>query len=74
MGSGSKQYLEGRHEVKDAWVSHDKIKNILGFQSTTSLKNGLVNMWEWAKQQPKRTQKIWEEYELDNGIYSYWKK
>jgi UDP-glucose 4-epimerase len=73
MGGGSKTYLQGRHEVKDAWVSHGKIKSVLGFKSDTSLKEGLTNMWNWAKAQPKRTQKLWEKYELDKGIYSYWK-
>ena len=73
MEGGSKIYLEGRHEVKDAWVSHDKIKSILNFKSTTSLKDGLTNMWNWAKAQPNREQKLWKEYELDKGIYSFWK-
>jgi UDP-glucose 4-epimerase len=31
-------------------------------------------MWEWAKTQPKKEQFIWEEYEIDKGIYSFWKK
>lgn len=73
MGDGSKVYLEGRHEVKDAWVSHDKIKSILNFKSTTSLRDGLRNMWNWAKVQPNRQQKSWKQYELDKGIYSFWK-
>jgi UDP-glucose 4-epimerase len=73
MGSGSKIYLEQRHEVKDAWVSHDKIKKILDFKNPTNLKDGLFQMWEWAKAQPKRERKQWSSYELDSGIYNYWK-
>jgi len=30
-------------------------------------------MWEWAKQQPSRERFIWPEYELETGIYKYWK-
>ena len=30
-------------------------------------------MWKWAKEQPKRERFVWPEYELDNGIYSFWK-
>ena len=30
-------------------------------------------MWEWAKSQPIREQFIWSEYELEKGIYSFWK-
>jgi len=66
-------YLEERHEVKDAWVSHDKIKKHLNFNSSTSLKNGLVPMWEWAQKQPKRLRKEWDSYELEKGIYNFWK-
>jgi UDP-glucose 4-epimerase len=74
MGGGKKVYLEQRHEVKDAWVSHDKIKKLMDFKNPTTLKQGLEHMWEWAKKQPIRERKIWNSYELDNGIYSFWKK
>jgi UDP-glucose 4-epimerase len=73
MGSGTKVFLEQRHEVKDAWVSHDKIKSILNFKSSTSLKEGLTKMWEWARKQPMHERKIWDQYELDKGIYDFWK-
>jgi len=67
-------YLEGRHEVKHAWVSHEKIKNILNFESKTSLEDGLKIMWDWAKLQPNKKRKEWDSYELEKGIYSFWKK
>jgi UDP-glucose 4-epimerase len=73
MGGGKKVYLEQRHEVKDAWVSHEKIKNILQFKNSTNLHEGLLNMWNWAKLQPIRQRKIWPSYELENGIYNFWK-
>ena len=73
IGSGNKEHLEKRHEVKDAWVTHDKIKNILNFKQTTSLREGIHSMWNWAKNQPMRNQKLWNTFELDNGIYNYWK-
>jgi UDP-glucose 4-epimerase len=73
MGGGKKIYLEQRHEVKDAWVSHDKIKNLLNFKNSIDLKTGLFKMWEWAKSQPKRERKLWYSYELDKGIYDFWK-
>tara|TARA_R110000868_G_scaffold145723_2_gene366098 strand:+ start:4912 stop:5904 length:993 start_codon:yes stop_codon:yes gene_type:complete len=72
MGGGSKVYLEQRHEVKDAWVSHDKIKNLLNFKNPTSLEDGLTKMWDWAKQQPNRERRLWSSYELDKGIYKFW--
>jgi UDP-glucose 4-epimerase len=31
-------------------------------------------MWEWAKLQPNKKRKEWDSYELEKGIYSFWKK
>lgn len=73
MGGGSKVYLEERHEVKDAWVCHDKIKEIMNFKNFTNLREGLSKMWEWAQSQPNRKRKLWSSYELDKGIYNFWK-
>jgi len=66
-------YLEQRHEVKNAYSSYKKSELLLDFEMNTSLKEGLTKMWEWAKRQPKRERKLWDYYELDEGIYSYWK-
>jgi UDP-glucose 4-epimerase len=74
FGSGTKIYLEGRHEVHTAVPTYQKSIDILGFQHKTNLKDGLEKMWAWAQQQPKRPRFIWEDYELEKGIYSFWKK
>ncbi len=66
-------HKEPRHEVKWAVPTFQKSIDILNFKDITSLKNGLEKMWAWAKQQPKREQYKWENYEITNGIYSYWK-
>lgn len=74
IGNVTVEYLPARHEVKHAWVSHEKAKALLGFDdSKTSLELGLDKMWCWAKQQPIRNQFIWDEYEIDKGIYDFWK-
>ena len=31
-------------------------------------------MWEWAKQQPLKERFVWDKYEIEKGIYSFWKK
>ena len=36
--------------------------------------DGLKIMWEWAKVQPIRPRMEWENYELDKGMYGFWKK
>ena len=73
MGSGKLEHLEARHEVRHSIPTYKKSIDLLGFEHKTSLENGLKVMWEWAKKQPKRDMYVWENYELDKGIYSYWK-
>lgn len=73
IGSGSKVYLESRHEVKHSIPTWQKSIDILGYSYNTKLKEGLTEMWKWAQIQPVRERFIWPEYELDSGLYSFWK-
>ena len=73
IGAGTKVHKETRHEVKHSIPTWQKSIDILGFEHKTDLRDGLSNMWEWARQQPIRDRFVWPSYELDNGIYSYWK-
>ena len=68
------QYKEGRHEVKHSIPTYQKSEDILGFKHKTTLEEGLYDMWLWAQRQPNRERFIWPSYELDKGIYSFWKK
>jgi UDP-glucose 4-epimerase len=74
IGSGEVIYKEGRHEVKNSIPTFQKSIDILGFEHKTNLDEGLWDMWVWASHQPKRERFVWPSYELDNGIYSFWKK
>jgi UDP-glucose 4-epimerase len=74
LGGAEKVYLEGRHEVHTAVPTFQKSIDILGFEHKTDLKEGLIKMWDWAQQQPKRDRFVWGEYEIEKGIYSFWKK
>ena len=74
IGSSNSIHLEGRHEVKHSIPTWKKSEEILGFHHQTSLEEGLNKMWEWAKDQPKRERFVWPSYELNAGIYNYWKK
>ena len=74
IGDGKVTYLEARHEVKHSIPTHQKSVDLLGFEYKTDLQSGLTTMWEWAKQQPMRDRFVWPSYELDKGIYSFWKK
>jgi UDP-glucose 4-epimerase len=66
-------YLPPRHEVKHAYSTWQKSVDLLGFEHKTNLEDGIVNMWEWAKKQPKRERYIWDKYEIEKGLYPYWK-
>jgi UDP-glucose 4-epimerase len=73
IGEGEVVYKEQRHEVKHAIPTFQKSIDILGFEHKTHLQEGLEAMWKWAKEQPKRERFVWEDYELEKGIYSFWK-
>jgi UDP-glucose 4-epimerase len=66
-------HLEGRHEVKHSIPTFQKSIDILGFEHKTDLKEGLTTMWDWVKNQPMKDRFIWEKYELEKGIYTFWK-
>jgi len=72
-GYNKVEHKEERYEVKHAIPSFDKSIKILGYNQTTSLRDGLSEMWKWAKTQPNRPQYKWENYEITKCIYSYWK-
>ena len=71
---GEVVYKEARHEVKNSIPTFQKSIELLDFKHETSLSDGLKQMWLWAEKQPKRDRFVWEQYELDKGIYSFWKK
>ncbi len=73
IGDGDVVFKEARHEVKHSIPTWQKSVDILNYQYKTTLKDGLTQMWNWAQCQPKRDRFIWPSYELDKGIYSFWK-
>jgi UDP-glucose 4-epimerase len=70
---GEVVYKEARHEVKHSIPTWQKSVDILKFQHKTDLQEGLQQMWNWAQQQPMRERFVWPSYELDKGIYKFWK-
>ena len=73
VGGGEVKYFEGRHEVKNSVPTWQKSIDLLDFEHKTDLKEGLTKMWEWVKTKPVRERFVWPFYELDKGIYSFWK-
>ena len=73
MGQGETIFLEPRHEVKAAIPTFKKSKDLLEFEHLTTLESGLTKMWEWAKIQPNRKRFKWDQYEIEKGLYTFWK-
>ncbi|OEK06762.1 NAD-dependent epimerase/dehydratase family protein [Roseivirga misakiensis] len=73
IGEGEVAFREQRHEVKNAHPTWQKSVDILAFEDKTDLRTGLSIMWEWAKRQSYREKFVWDQYELDQGIYDFWK-
>jgi len=74
IGAGEVIYKEARHEVKDSIPTYQKSVDLLKFEHMTDLNEGLSKMWEWAKNTPMKDRFVWENYEVEKGIYSFWKK
>jgi len=73
VGGGSKVYMEQRHEVKHSVPTYQKSVDLLNYQYKTALTEGLTTMWKWAQEQPVRERFEWSSFELDKGIYTFWK-
>ncbi len=74
VGGAEIVHLPPRHEVKYAYPTWQKSVDLLGFEHKTNLQEGLVKMWDWVQKQPIRPRQIWGEYELEKGIYPFWKR
>tara|TARA_B100001248_G_scaffold11726_1_gene7606 strand:+ start:3402 stop:4406 length:1005 start_codon:yes stop_codon:yes gene_type:complete len=73
IGEGEAVHKEPRHEVKDAYPTWQKSMDLIDFEFKTDLPEGLKKMWEWAKLQPNKKRKFWDNYEVEKGIYEFWK-
>jgi UDP-glucose 4-epimerase len=73
VGTCEVQFLPERHEVHDAWPDVTKCEHLL--DGPTSLAEGLIRMWRWAKQQPAkdRCDDFEGKYEITKGMYKVWK-
>tara|TARA_R110000822_G_scaffold128195_4_gene263893 strand:- start:2149 stop:3147 length:999 start_codon:yes stop_codon:yes gene_type:complete len=76
MGGGEIVHLEGRHETKYAYSSWQKSIDLLEYgihTPETDFHTGLTNMWKFYQDEPPRVSREWNEYEVDKGIYKFWK-
>lgn len=66
-------FLPKREEVFHAFSTWDKSINLLDFKHNTSLEIGIKTMWKWAQQMPNNIERKILKYEIDKGLYPYWK-
>ena len=66
-------HLEPRDEVMVAYCDHSKAKKFLNFKDDTQFEILINKMISWAKDQPQRPVKFMN-YEIEKGMYSFWKK
>lgn len=67
-------YLEPRHEVKRAIPNPSKSIKILDYEDKISFEEGVTRMWNWVvDSQRVKEWYVWNNFELDKGIYKYWK-
>lgn len=67
------KYLEARYEPNIAYCDHTKAKRFLQFEDNTDLEKVIYDMFNWVLLQPKRKIKLMN-YEIEKGMYSFWKK
>lgn len=62
-------------EVKNAWCSSEKAKRILGYETTTSLKDGLRKMAKWAKSVGPQEFDYWtwDDWEVKRHVPDVWR-
>lgn len=72
-GASEVEFHEARHEVEHSIPTWQKSVDVLGFEHKTDLDEGLGQMWSWAKSQEMRERFVWPSYELEKGIYDFWK-
>jgi UDP-glucose 4-epimerase len=73
VGGCEVEFLPERHEVMDVWPDVTKCQHLL--DGPTSLAEGLMKMWKWAKQQPPRERKdLSDQYEITKGMYKTWER
>jgi UDP-glucose 4-epimerase len=73
-GKSDIEYLPKRHEVHLAYTTWKKSVDLLDYYDITSLDQGISKMWKWAIQQDDMPRSVWDNYELDKDIYSFWEK
>ena len=73
MGKTTKiKYFKARKEVKHAYSTHEKVRNVFGYKNKFTLRDGLKNMAEWAKKAGARKSKEFSKIEIRKNLPEGW--
>ena len=65
-------YLDARNEVKHAFSSHDRLRDIFAYTTTVSLEEGLARMASWARRVGAKQSKRFSEVEVMKKMPKSW--
>ena len=67
-------YPSRPNEVKLAWCTVEKSKQLLGYETKTPLREGIEKLAEWAKKQGPQEVVYRDSYEIEKNMPIVWKK
>jgi UDP-glucose 4-epimerase len=65
-------HLPARHEVVDAYSSHEKARRLLGSEAKVDLETGLEGMASWVRRHGARKSKPFADIEITRALPSSW--
>ena len=77
MGAEEKypiMHLPARNEVVDAYSSHDKVRDVLGYKTNFSLQQGLKRQADWARKTGAKKSKDFDNIEITDKLPPSWIK
>lgn len=74
-GASDIEHLENRYEVKRAVPDPSRSIVRLGYKDIVGFEEGVKRMWNWVcYAHPVKDWYKWDTFEINKGIYSYWKE
>jgi UDP-glucose 4-epimerase len=70
--SADLKHLEARNEVKHAFASQQKLRNVFGYETRVRLEDGIARMARWARSVGVRKSKRFKRLEVSKNMPSVW--
>jgi UDP-glucose 4-epimerase len=65
-------HLPARHEVVDAYSSHEKARRLLGYEAAIGLEEGIARMAAWVRRHGARKSKPFADIEIPRSLPAGW--